>query len=283
MIDFMVRLQDFRTPLLNKIVELITISAEEMTLIVFMCIVFWCISREHGYKLILSIVVASASNALLKQLFKVERPWIKDSRIDPIRQSTATGYSMPSGHTQVGTSMWFSIVRSFRKNRLTVLGYTMMLLIAVSRVYLSVHTPQDVIVALVLCVIGVLISHYLVDRALENNSAMPFLVLAVIAIVGLFFTTSENYFKMTGLLASLPLAFFLENKYIKFEAKTKWWKQLLKGIVGFAIVMIFKEGIKFIVPEGLIFDSFRYFFVGIAAVYLSPLVFVKLKLSKSKV
>lgn len=282
MIDFMVKLQEYRTPLLNKIVELITISAEEMTLIIFMCIVFWCISREHGYKLILSIIVASASNAVLKLIFKVERPWVKDSRIEPIRQSTATGYSMPSGHTQVGTSMWFSILRSFRKNWLTILGYTMMLLIAVSRVYLSVHTPQDVIAGLIFCVIGVLISHYLVDRAMENNTAVPFLVLAVIAIVGLFFVESETYYKMTGLLLALPIAFFLENKYIKFEAKTKWWKQLLKGIVGFAVVMIFKEGLKFILPEGLIFDALRYFFVGVAAVYLAPLVFVKLKLTQSK-
>ena len=139
MIEFMVKLQEYRTPLLNKIAEIVTITAEETFLIAVMCLVFWCLSRENGYKLILSIIFASALNSALKLLYKVDRPWVKDSRIVPLRQQTAGGYSMPSGHTQVGASLWFSLRRSYRKTWFTIIAYVMMILIAASRVYLGVQ------------------------------------------------------------------------------------------------------------------------------------------------
>ena len=280
MIDFMVRLQELRTPLLNKIAELITIMGEELFLIIVMCIVFWCVSREGGYKLLLSIILASAGNSALKMIFKVQRPWVKDERIIPIRTETAGGYSMPSGHTQVGASLWFSLKRSLKKPWFSVLAYIMMLGIAASRVYLGVHTPQDVIVGLLLCVVGVLISHYIVDSAIKNNSIISFLVLAIIAAAGLFFVTDENYYKMTGILMSLPLAFYLENRFVRFNAKTKLWKQLIKLILGFVTVLIFKEGLKLVFPDQLFFDMLRYFAIGISTVYLVPLLFVKLKLAE---
>ncbi|MBN2878149.1 MAG: phosphatase PAP2 family protein [Clostridia bacterium] len=282
MIELMLKIHELRSPLLNKIVEYITISAEETVLILFMCIVYWCISRENGYKLILSIIFASASSAALKLIFKVERPWIKDERIVPIRTETAGGYSMPSGHTQTGASLWFSLQRSFRKTWLTIIAYTMMLLIAFSRVYLGVHTPQDVLAGLGFAVVGVLISHFAVNKALEKNSVIPFLIFAAVATVGLSFFVDEGYYKMTGLFIALPLAFYLENKFVRFTAKTKFFKQILKLIIGFVIVMVFKEGLKLVMPDFIIFDTLRYFFVGIAALYLAPQIFVLLKLSEKK-
>jgi len=281
-LDFMVKLQEFRTPILNKLVEFITITAEETLIIVVMCIIFWCISREYGYKLILSVVIAAVSNSALKTILNVDRPWIKDDRIIPIRQETATSSSMPSGHTQTGSSMWFSISRSFRKKLLIIISYVMMISIAASRVYLSVHTPQDVLVALVLSVVGVLLAHRLVDIALKNNSTFVFTILALIGFIGLFFFKGEAYYKMTGLLIAFPLAFFLENKYVVFQAKAKFYKQILKIVIGFIVVLIFKEGLKFILPESVIFEAVRYFFVGISAIYLAPQIFVSLGLSKRK-
>jgi len=282
MIEFMLKVHEFRTPLLNKIVEYITISAEETVLILVMCIVYWCISREHGYKLILSIILASAASAALKLVFKVDRPWVRDERIVPIRTETAGGYSMPSGHTQTGASMWFSVQRSFKKTWLTILAYTMMLLIAFSRVYLGVHTPQDVLAGMGFAIVGVLISHFAVNKALEKNSVIPFLMLAAIAAIGLSFFVDAGYYKMTGLFIALPLAFYLENKFVRFNAKTKFFKQILKLIIGFVIVMVFKEGLKLVFPDIIIFDTLRYFFVGVAALYLAPQIFVLLKLSEKK-
>ncbi|MEX1377526.1 MAG: phosphatase PAP2 family protein [Eubacteriales bacterium] len=281
MLEFMVKLQDFRTPLLNKIAEFITMSGEELILIIVMCIVFWCISREKGYKLLLSIVFASAFNDVLKQTFNVKRPWVRDERIIPLRVETATGSSFPSGHTQVGGSMWLSISRSFRKPAVVIICYAMIVLLAFSRVYLGVHTPWDVIASLVLCIIGVLFAHYIMERALEKNSAVPLIFVAAVSFLGLFFFKEASYYKMTGILLALPLGFFLENKYIKFDAKGKFLKQILKIIVGFAIVLLFKEGLKLVLPDSLIFQTIRYFFVGIGAIYIVPLIYVKTKLSNS--
>ena len=281
MLEFMVRLQEFRTPFLNKIAEMITMTGEEIVLIVVMCVVYWCISREKGYKLLLSIVFASAFNDVLKLNFNVTRPWVKDERIIPLRVETATGSSFPSGHTQVGGSMWFSISRSFKRPAVVIVCYVMMMLLAMSRVYLGVHTPQDVLASLVLCVLGVLFAHFVMEKSLQKNSPFPLIIIAAFAFAGLFFFKEASYYKMTGILIALPLGFFLENKYIRFNAKDKFYKQIIKIIIGFTVVLLFKEGLKLVLPDLLVFQAIRYFFVGISAIYLVPLIFVKTKLAGS--
>lgn len=200
MIDFMVMLQEYRTPLLSKIVELITITAEETTLIVVMCIILWCVNKKIGYKIGLSIILASATNAALKLMFNVERPWVKDDRIIPIRQETATGSSFPSGHTQSGAAMWFSLNRSFKNTAFRIISILMMVLIAISRVYLSVHTPMDVVGALILSVIIVLLAHYIMNIAIDKNNIIPLVIVSALAVVGLFFYKDESYYKMAGIL-----------------------------------------------------------------------------------
>ncbi len=87
---------------------------------------------------------------------------------------------------------------------------------------------------------------------------------------------------MAGLLLAILPAYYIETKYIRFDPKAIWWKQILKVILGLAITFLFKEGLKFIFPEALFFEFLRYFFIGLGAVLLSPWLFIKFKLSKKQ-
>lgn len=95
--------------------------------------------------------VVQIFNQFLKNTFCVYRPWIRDSRIEPVSgaKSGATGYSFPSGHTASSTGVYGSLGIFCRKNYklISIFSFILIFLIMFSRNWLGVHTPQDVIVA----------------------------------------------------------------------------------------------------------------------------------------
>lgn len=129
-------------------------------LILGVLFIYWAVNKRNGLYTIASMCLTLGVNQLVKLNACVYRPWIRDARIIPAGNAikTATGYSFPSGHTATGAPLLGGMaVTSNRKHRwfpvLCVLG---ILLIAFSRNYLGVHTPQDVFVAIcegVLCLI----------------------------------------------------------------------------------------------------------------------------------
>ena len=59
---------------------------------------------------------------MIKEIFRVQRPFNLDKSITPIRPETATGYSFPSGHTQSTASLCTAVAVAFRKKWITVAG-----------------------------------------------------------------------------------------------------------------------------------------------------------------
>ena len=96
-------------------------------------------------------------NGVLKVTACAYRPWIRDARIVPYGNSmtTATSYSLPSGHTMNAVSVFGGgAVRKDLPRALRItLGITVAL-VAFSRNYLGVHTPQDTLVGIL---VGVLV------------------------------------------------------------------------------------------------------------------------------
>lgn len=97
-----------------------------------------------------------------KEYLPIDRPWVRDERVRPVQEAiaAAAGYSFPSGHTQRAVATWGTLgTTQWKKHRkgLGVICWSVVLLIAFSRNYLGVHTPQDVLFAaglgiLILCI-----------------------------------------------------------------------------------------------------------------------------------
>ena len=119
-----------------------------------MCIIYWAFDRKAGKRLFAGFGLGLLMNGLLKLIFCVYRPWIRDARIEPYGNSkvAATGYSFPSGHTTWATSVLMGVgywLKKQEKKILCVLLFVLALSVMVSRNYLGVHTPQDVLVGFV--------------------------------------------------------------------------------------------------------------------------------------
>lgn len=165
-IEYLLLLQNFReatgnvlSPLMS-LVSKIAVSGLPVLLVLF---IYWAFDRATGKRLIGGIALGFFVNGLLKLIFCVYRPWIRDARVEPYGDSkvAATGYSFPSGHSTWATSACGGAAIWFRGNGrriVSVLLWVFVALVLFSRNYLGVHTPQDVVVgfgATALCMWGI--------------------------------------------------------------------------------------------------------------------------------
>lgn len=114
-------------------------------------LIYWCVSKTFGNYLLMGWNATRVINGFLKVTACAYRPWIRDARIVPDQAALkdATGYSFPSGHSTNAGSIYggTAIRRDISKATRIVCGITAVL-IALSRNYLGVHTPQDIVVGL---------------------------------------------------------------------------------------------------------------------------------------
>lgn len=90
-------------------------------------------------------------NTALKFYLYSPRPWWINSEILPLHPHPASGYGMPSGHTQSAVGIWLfaiglqPLIQGGRRSSLVIVSLTWVVLIAYSRVYLNEHSAFQVL------------------------------------------------------------------------------------------------------------------------------------------
>lgn len=295
--DILYALEKIRTPFWNGVMSAVTQLGGEVIFIVAAVVVFWCVSKWEGYYLMTIAFCGTVLNQFLKLICRVPRPWVRDPNFTIVEsaRAEATGYSFPSGHTQNAIGLFGGMAR-WGGRRWVRLGLTALaLIIAFSRMYLGVHTPADVGVSLVLAAALVLGLYPLMRRAQEKPRYMGYVLAAMLVVSGAFVVSVEtcgfpadmdaenlasgigNAWKMLGAVAGMTLAWLLDRRYIHFETQAVWWVQVLKVVVGMALLLAIKSGLKapllaLLGHEGLA-GGVRYFLLVLVAGAVWPLVF----------
>lgn len=109
-------------------------------------------TRKAGAAIIICVVLTGVLNTLiLKNVFARPRPFADNgiyySFWQFVGSPAESGYSFPSGHTTVAVAAATAVFLSF-KNRCRIAVFAFPLLVGISRVYLAVHYPTDIIAAL---------------------------------------------------------------------------------------------------------------------------------------
>ena len=160
-------LEGLRTPLLDKVMAVVTLLGGELFFMVIAVGAFWCVSKRMGYYLMTVGFFGTVINQFLKILCCVPRPWVKDPGFTIVEsaRADATGYSFPSGHTQNAVATYGGIARYTGRKWLRAVLIVLTVLIAFSRMYLGVHTPLDVGVSFLVTAALVMAVYPLMEEA----------------------------------------------------------------------------------------------------------------------
>lgn len=287
--------EKIRIPGLNEFMLAITTLGEETAFLVIALVLFWCIDKYVGYYTLSVGFIGTIANQFLKLWFRIPRPWVLDENFTILEQARegAGGYSFPSGHTQSAVGTFGSIAATTKNKKICLGAIVIAALVAISRMYIGVHTPLDVGVSVVLAVILIFAVRPLVFK--NRRIGMPILLVAMIlmAIGYLCFVEfyqfpaevlkTENYqhglenaYTLLGALAGLVIVYIVDEKWLHFSVKAVWWAQILKVIIGLGLVLAVKAGMKGMLNGifgELLGRSVRYGLIVIVAGILWPLSF----------
>lgn len=255
-------IQSFNNPFLDDLFVSITMLGEEYFFIVALSLIYWCIDKNLGYRIGFTYLSSMLLNNGIKEALQVPRP-IGEPGIRSLRIETATGSSFPSGHTQGVATFWMALMTSTKKKWTYIVGTVIILLVALSRVYLGVHRPVDVIGGIIISVIWVLIMNRIFDYIKSGGSKLILLIVIVPSIICILIFKSEDYIKALGVTLGFFIGYILEPKYINFSVKASFVKQVLKLAIGLSVALAIKIFTKLILPESLTGDLIRYFLIGL--------------------
>ena len=200
-IRYLLFLQDFRHSINDAwtpFMEFVSMFATRY-LILAVLFIYWAVNKRNALYTIASMCLTLGVNQLVKLTACVYRPWIRDPRVMPAGNAieTATGYSFPSGHTATAAPIFGGMaVTSDKKHKwfpaVCVLGT---LLIAFSRNYLGVHTPQDVGVAILESVLCLFIMSKVFAYLEQNPEKEDLFLIAgiVFSTISLIYITFKPY------------------------------------------------------------------------------------------
>ena len=292
---FLYLLEKIRIPVLNTFMLLITTLGEETAFLVVALIVFWCVDKRKGYYVLSVGLFGSLVSQFMKILCRIPRPWVRDPNFTVLEEAKAAagGYSFPSGHTQSAVGTFGAIAVSAKNRAVQVICIVLAVLVGFSRMYVGVHTPEDVIVgALISLVLIFALRPLILDKG-ERFALWVFVGLLVLSAIYLAYLElwtfpadldAENYasarknaYTFLGCFAALPVVYLADEKKLHFSTKAVWWAQILKALGGLAVVLVVKEGLRSpleaVFAGHLAARAVRYFLIVLVAGIIWPLSF----------
>lgn len=292
--------------------EVVTFLGDELFYLVAIPLVYWCLHKGLGVDLGILLVLSSFANTALKSFFKHSRPFWE---APALKLSEAGSFSTPSGHAQTSAALfgqvaWFAADK--RRGRLWVILLALVIaLVCLSRVYLGVHFPGDVLWGAAVGLTLLALYHGLKPRLLPWLKGLSFGVHALLALA-----TAGAMLAVTGLLLSVPfgtgqlfgelyteawgdalsdgatvaglvfglwIGLVLETRHVRFSVAGPAWQRLLRYLVGMIGLFIIWMGLRVLFPQeplvlGLALRMVRYGLAMLWAIALWPWLFVRVGL-----
>jgi undecaprenyl-diphosphatase len=290
-IAILLALQDFRNglgALFAEFLKKMTFFGELNTTLVIFALVYWCISKEWGTYLMMGWSGNRIINGVLKVTVCAYRPWIRDPRIVPYGDSmtTATGYSFPSGHTtNAGTVFGGGAVRRDFPWAIRAVLFLIVVLVAFSRLYLGVHTPQDVLVgaaySLLVMWLTLKLMHWLEEHP-EKELLVVCIGIGISVLLALYAglkpypqdfdpegqlivdgaKMANDTFKAVGWVSAFLIGWVAERRWVGFSTEVSRMTKVTRCVVGllgfYAVSLLLMPLIKEALsgPAGAMFSCF---------------------------
>ena len=275
--------------------------------------IYWTIDRRIGMRTMLVLLYFDFINASLKILFHQPRPfWLGG-----VETLSAEGsYGIPSGHSGRTLAVAGYLATQVKKNWFWVIASLYILLVGISRMYLGMHFPQDVLGGWLLGILVIwgiskwesVIRDWLIDKSIATQIGLGFLEALGMLLIGYLVRfavagapdpaewspynadarTITSFFTISGAVFGAYAGYALMRQYASFNSKGAWSKRLVRFAIGLVGVLALYYGLDTlfasIAPDestlGYILRFIRYAAVLFGATFLAPWLFLKIKLAE---
>ena len=249
-------LEPIRNPVTDALMLAATYIGGARLFLIVPLVVYWCVSKKYGYYLMAVGLIGTAVNQFLKIVCQVPRPWVRDPDFTIVEAARggATGYSFPSGHSQNAAGILGGVARFTKTKAVRAVCIVLIALVAFSRMYLGVHYPTDVAVGL-LCGLLLVFALYPAFNGVGRDVSVVSAVFGIAALcclsaalyvefrswpggvdVNNLLSAIGSLYMICGCTAGVAVGAPVERRRIGFDVKAPWWAQILKAVLGLALL-----------------------------------------------
>jgi membrane-associated phospholipid phosphatase len=264
-----------------------TMLGEELFYLLALPGLYWCVNRRLGARLTLLFLLSAYLNAAAKFVVNQPRPFEYDPRVRQL--ALAPGGGLPSGHAQNAVVVWGYLAIQIRRAWLWWLAGLLIVFISLSRLYLGVHFPTDLVGGHLLgaALLGLFL--WLEPTAeiwLKAKGLIWQLGLAVVVpLLMVYLFPADEGVTVSAVMLGLGLSFVLERRWLGFEVDGPWRLRALRFALGTVVLLGLWLGLRLAFagwePENL-FRFFRYGLMGLWGALGGPWLFVRLGWAKTQ-
>ena len=311
-IQFIQTLQSM-SPTLDSFMKAVSFLGTIDFYLILIPFLYWVVSAQLGFRVLLVLLSTDFLGIAFKQLLHQPRPyWVGDVKA----LAEETSYGIPSTHASDTIAVWGYLVYKINKAWLWVLTFLVVLIVGISRMYLGVHFPTDVLGGWLLGLVGILLvvmgekwlSPYLKKQSTGILIGIGFLVsvgmILIGWLIGLLIASSpdpaewaeyaakargiSHYFTLAGATFGAVAGYPLMQQYAAFQTSGGWARRIGRYLLGMVGVLLLYFGLDMLFGMlaadestlGLILRYIRYGTVTFWAIFGAPWVFLKLRLAE---
>ncbi|MCR5121548.1 MAG: phosphatase PAP2 family protein [Ruminococcus sp.] len=300
--DWELRLMElFQTadsPVVNAIAQFFSFISEELLLIVIIGFFYWSYDKETGKRVSMTFMTALSCGTLVKGAVMRRRPYMDNESVKCLRPAhsdgdimdvSAQGYSFPSSHAGMSSSLYGSLAVCYINIVWKIIGVIIPLCVGLSRVYIGVHYPTDVLTGWLIGTAALGIISFLYKKI--KNRTVIYCIITAATLPGLFYCRDSEYFNVLGIMIGFAASFIFEEKYVSFENTRSISASVLRVIGGVLVFFIVSTLIKLpfsaefresATAGAFALRSFRYAAAVFCAMGLFPILFGKVKLLRGE-
>jgi undecaprenyl-diphosphatase len=277
------------SPALDLLFKSLTFLGDLEFFLICMPLIYWCLDRRLGARLLVLFLISAYINSVAKVIADQPRPFHYDSRVRALVHAGAGG--LPSGHTQSAVVVWGYLASQAGRRMLWILAVILMVAIPMSRLYLGVHFPTDLLGGYILGILllvlylhfGLKVEAWLIQKGIIWQMglavSLPILFICVNP------KDSIDALNAGSVLLGFAPGIILERRWIRFCTGGRLLSRILRFIPGFIVLIGIWMGLR-IVFAGMepvaLFRIVRYALVGLWCALGAPWLFVRLRLAETE-
>ncbi len=273
--DWIIAMQEMGGPFVEDIFLLLTYTGEEVFYLLLVPIIFWAFDRRIGTRVGFAFLITAYVNPILKDFFPEPRPYQVNPEVSAYEWP---GSGMPSGHAQSTVFVWGTLAWQIGRGWFWGLAIAWMFLVGISRAYLGVHFPHQVVagwlVGAILLALFVIIDPrfeaWMVSLSLGYQLAISISIPLLLALAYPHNDTVASAAVMCG----LGSGFVLMRRYCPYSASGLWRQRVLRTGIGLVGLLALYIGLSAVFPgeedtSRSLYDTLRFVRYGLLGLWIS--------------